>query len=47
MSVDICTKEEKRQIADELAGFKFSSPYGKEVQKFISTAWVFITRASP
>ncbi|OFZ05601.1 MAG: DEAD/DEAH box helicase [Bdellovibrionales bacterium GWA1_52_35] len=35
MSLDICTKDEKRQIALELEGFKFSSPYGKEVQKFL------------
>ncbi|MGK5088982.1 DUF3516 domain-containing protein, partial [Bdellovibrionota bacterium FG-2] len=35
MSVDICTKEEKRAIAQELEGFKFSSPYGKEIHKFI------------
>lgn len=35
MSIDICTKEEKRQIITELEGFKFSSPYGKELQKFL------------
>ncbi len=35
MSVDICSKEEKKTIALELEGFKFSSPYGKEIQKFI------------
>jgi len=35
MSVDLCTKEEKRAIAEALEGFKFSSPYGKEFQKFL------------
>ncbi len=35
MSVDLCTKEEKKLIAEALVGFKFSSPYGKELQKFI------------
>jgi superfamily II RNA helicase len=35
MSVDICTKEEKRAIGDVLRGFRFSSPYGRELQKFL------------
>ena len=35
LSVDICTKEEKRAVADELAGFKFSSPYGKELSRVL------------
>lgn len=35
MSIDVCTKEEKQSIQKELAGFKFSSPYGKELQRFL------------
>ena len=35
LSVDLCTKEEKKLIAENLHGFKFSSPYGKEFQKFL------------
>lgn len=33
MSVDFCTKEEKKKIADFLADVNFKSPYGKEIQK--------------
>lgn len=35
LSVELCTKEEKRLIADELAGVKFSSPYGKDLQRIL------------
>ncbi len=35
MSVDVCTKEEKQRINEELRGFSFSSPYGKELQRFL------------
>jgi superfamily II RNA helicase len=35
MSVDFCTKQEKKAIADALAGARFDSPYGKEIQKFV------------
>jgi hypothetical protein len=35
MSMDYCTKEEKRAIAESLIGTRFDSPYGKEIQKFI------------
>ncbi len=35
LSIDFCSKEEKRAIADELRGVKFSSPYGKEIQKLL------------
>jgi superfamily II RNA helicase len=35
MSTDYSTKEEKRAITDALAGMRFDSPYGKEVQKFV------------
>lgn len=35
LSVDICTKPEKTQIAASLEKIRFSSPYGKEVQKLI------------
>jgi superfamily II RNA helicase len=35
MSIDLCTKQEKQAIQAALVGFRFSSPYGKELQKFI------------
>ncbi|AKT40221.1 DEAD/DEAH box helicase [Chondromyces crocatus] len=35
MSQDFCTKEEKRAINAALAGVKFASPYGREVQRFL------------
>ena len=35
MSVDYVTKERKREIAAALEGFRFDSPYGKELQRFI------------
>ena len=35
LSVDFCTKEEKRAIGDELSGIKFQSPYGKDVQRLL------------
>ena len=35
MSVDFATKEQKRAISEALQGVDFSSPYGREVQKFL------------
>jgi superfamily II RNA helicase len=35
MSTDYCSKEEKRKIAEALAGVSFDSPYGKDVQRFL------------
>ena len=35
MSLDFCTKEEKKAIAEDLVGVRFDSPYGKEVQRFL------------
>lgn len=35
MSIDVCTKEEKRTIAEMLHGFRFDTPYGKELQRFV------------
>ncbi|MBI3543830.1 MAG: DEAD/DEAH box helicase, partial [Deltaproteobacteria bacterium] len=35
MSTDFCTKDEKKTIALELEGVKFTSPYGKEISKFL------------
>lgn len=35
MSMDYCSKEEKKRIAEALAGARFDSPYGKELQRFI------------
>ena len=36
MSVDICDKTQKRAIADALKGFRFDSPYGKDVRRYVS-----------
>jgi superfamily II RNA helicase len=35
LSVDFCTKEEKKQIAESLVGVSFRSPHGKEMQKLL------------
>ncbi len=35
MSVNICTKEEKLAIDKALAGFRFDTPFGKDIKRFI------------
>ena len=35
MSVDFSSKEEKRAVVEALYGMKFTSPYGKEIQRFL------------
>ena len=35
MSVDVCTKEEKRAITEAVVGARWNSPYGKELSKFV------------
>lgn len=35
MSVNICTKEEKQKIHESLAGFRFDTPFGKDIKRFI------------
>ena len=35
MSMDYCSKEEKKAIAEALKGARFDSPYGREIQRFI------------
>ncbi len=35
MSIDVCSKEEKRSIAEALAGVRWQSPYAKEVQRYV------------
>ncbi|MFO0581533.1 MAG: DUF3516 domain-containing protein [Anaeromyxobacter sp.] len=35
MSANFSSKEEKARIADQLVGFRFDSPYGKEIQRFL------------
>ncbi|MGD0349140.1 MAG: DUF3516 domain-containing protein [Verrucomicrobiota bacterium] len=34
-SLNVCTREEKAAIANTLEGFKFSSPYGPEIKKWL------------
>lgn len=34
-SINVCTREEKNQIANEITGFKFTSPYGPEIRKWL------------
>src|SRR5579871_824509 len=36
MSVDICTKEEKQKIHEALIGFRFDTPFGKDIKRFIA-----------
>ena len=35
MSIDFITKDQKKAIAEEISQTRFSSPYGKEIQKFL------------
>jgi len=35
MSMDYCSKEEKKRITEALHGARFDSPYGKELQRFL------------
>ena len=35
MSINVCSREEKAAIANALEGFKFSSPYGPEIRKWL------------
>lgn len=35
LSVDFCSKEEKRKITEELEGVDFRTPYGKDLQRFL------------
>jgi superfamily II RNA helicase len=34
-SINVCTREEKNAIAHALEGFKFSSPYGPEIRRWL------------
>jgi superfamily II RNA helicase len=35
MSVDFCTKDEKKAITTALHGARFDTPYGREIQRFV------------
>lgn len=35
LSVDFCSKDEKRKITEELEGVDFRTPYGKDLQRFL------------
>jgi superfamily II RNA helicase len=35
MSVDFCSKDEKKAIAEALHGARFDTPYGREIQRFV------------
>ena len=35
MSTNVCTREEKAAIAQAMEGFKFTSPYGPEIKKWL------------
>ncbi len=35
LSIDFCSKDEKRAIAESLADVKFKSPYGKDIQRLL------------
>jgi superfamily II RNA helicase len=34
-SINVCSREQKNQIANEIAQFKFTSPYGPEIRKWL------------
>ncbi len=35
MSIDVCTKDEKVKLKEALAGFRFDTPFGKELKRFL------------
>lgn len=35
LSVDFCSKDEKKKISDELIGVDFRTPYGKDLQRYL------------
>jgi hypothetical protein len=35
MSLDVCSREEKNAIAEQLVGVKFNSPHGKDVKRWL------------
>ncbi len=35
MSLNFCSKQHKREIAKALSGFRFDTPYGKEISSFV------------
>ncbi|WP_338089121.1 DEAD/DEAH box helicase [Nannocystis pusilla] len=35
MSTNLCSREEKAAIAEAMAGFRFDTPYGKEIQGYL------------
>lgn len=35
MSLNVCTREEKNRIAKEVENFRFNSPYGPEIRKWV------------
>lgn len=35
MSIDVCSKEEKRAITEAMLGARWNSPYGKELMRFL------------
>ena len=34
-SINVCSRAEKAALADELAGFRFTSPYGKDIRRWL------------
>lgn len=35
MSIDLCSREEKKAIVEELRGARFDSPYGKDLRRYL------------
>ena len=35
MSIDVAAKSDKKEIAEAIQGFRFDSPYGKEMQRYL------------
>jgi superfamily II RNA helicase len=36
-SLDVLSKEEKQEVLQEIGGFRFDSPFGKDIQRFIKS----------
>ncbi len=34
-SLNLCTREEKNKVAEEISGFRFTSPYGPDIRKWL------------
>ena len=36
MSLNVCSKDEKKRIKQEISGTRFNTPFGKTIRKYLS-----------